>query len=101
MFDLFPRDALDRLLTEARLPWLVAQAKPSPSPLVQPGAPPPAAVGLTAADWPIPDGRFFTQTNGRPTLTSATGFAVSNTAGLAFFDEFQRLGGVDAVGYPL
>jgi hypothetical protein len=58
-------------------------------------------MALSAADWAVPDGRFFTQTNGRPPLTSATGFAVTNAAGVPFFNEFQRLGGPDAVGYPL
>jgi hypothetical protein len=58
-------------------------------------------LALSTPDWPVADGRFFTQTNGQPLLTSATGFAVTNAGGVGFWDEFQRLGGADAVGYPL
>jgi hypothetical protein len=56
---------------------------------------------LTTPDWSMPSGHFFTQTNGQPPLSSATGFAVTNAGGLAFWDEFQRIGGVESVGYPL
>jgi hypothetical protein len=52
------------------------------------------------ADFPVPQGHFFTQTNsicpGVP-----WGYAVTNDAGIPFWDEFQRLGGVDALGYPV
>lgn len=33
--------------------------------------------------------------------TYPTGYAVVNSGGLPFWDEFQRLGGVDRVGHPL
>jgi hypothetical protein len=53
------------------------------------------------ADWDLSNGHFYTQTNDQPALSSATGFAVTNAGGLAFWDEFKKLGGVDSVGYPL
>jgi len=59
---------------------------------------PPPARGL---DYDIPDGHFFTQTNGRPLGASAEGFAVTDGGGVRFWSEFQRLGGVAALGYPV
>lgn len=100
VFDVFPRDRLDHLLDDLRLPWAVAAPRPPSSPIPSPAAAA-VSISLTAPDWPMPNGWFFTQTNGLPALSSATGFAVSNANGLAFWNEFQRLGGVDAVGYPL
>ncbi|HUE75964.1 MAG TPA: hypothetical protein VMP10_03975 [Chloroflexota bacterium] len=47
-------------------------------------------------DWDIPNGRFFTQTGG----SSGRGYAVTDEGGIRFWTEFQRLGGVAAVGYP-
>jgi hypothetical protein len=100
VFDIFPRDRLDRLLADLKLPWVTTEPRPSPSPVAAP-VPSPTTVRLSVADWDVSGGHFFTQTNGRPPLESATGFAVTNASGLAFWDYFQRLGGVDAVGYPL
>jgi hypothetical protein len=51
-------------------------------------------------DFDIPGGHFFTQANGRPMGDSAAGFAVTDEGGTRFWSEFQRLGGVDALGYP-
>ena len=51
-------------------------------------------------DYDIPGGHFFTQANGRPLGASATGFAVTDEGGARFWSEFQRLGGVQALGYP-
>jgi hypothetical protein len=51
-------------------------------------------------DYDIPSGHFFTQANGRPLGLSATGFAVTDLGGVRFWSEFQRLGGVQALGYP-
>lgn len=56
---------------------------------------------LSAADWDVPGGHFFTQTNGMPALASATGFAVTDAEGIPFWSEFQRLGGANLLGYPL
>ena len=52
-------------------------------------------------DWDLPEGHFFTQTNGRPAGTSMTGFAVTNQGGVLFWQRFQELGGVRALGYPV
>jgi N-acetylmuramoyl-L-alanine amidase len=53
-----------------------------------------------ATDFAIPGGRFYKQANG---LGGAgdSGFAVIDDGGAKFWSEFQRLGGVDAVGYPI
>jgi hypothetical protein len=101
VFDIFPRDQFDDFLRSLRLPWSAqTEPRPSPSPLIV-RQPSPTPVVLTSPDWAMPSGYFFTQTNGQPALASATGFPVTNAGGLAFWDEFQRLGGVEAVGYPL
>ena len=52
-------------------------------------------------DYDIPGGHFFTQANGRPLGASASGFAVTDEGGVRFWSEFQRLGGVSALGYPV
>jgi hypothetical protein len=102
VFDVFPRDRLDRLLGELRPPWTAAEPRASPSPAAALlPSPSPALLNLPSADWPIANGHFYTQTNGQPPLTSATGYEVVNAGGLSFWDELQRLGGVDQVGYPL
>lgn len=50
----------------------------------------------SAADFPIPGGWFFTQTGGG----GGRGYAVTDDSGVRFWSELQRLGGVQAVGYP-
>ena len=52
-------------------------------------------------DWSVGDGHFFTQANGRPLGQSQLGFAVTDQDGVRFWSEFQRLGGVNALGYPI
>ncbi|HEX2987766.1 MAG TPA: hypothetical protein VHS06_06295 [Chloroflexota bacterium] len=52
-------------------------------------------------DYDIPNGHFFTQTNGRPLGTDSTGYAVTNDDGVPFWDAFQRYGGKDVLGYPV
>lgn len=66
-----------------------------------PSAAAPPTAQLPARDWAVKDGHFFTQTNGQPFQTSATGFLVSNAGGIAFWAEFRRLGGESHLGYPL
>lgn len=68
----------------------------------------PAFFVLTTApplDFALPNGRFFTQTNGLPLGAGTAGFAVVNTTPFVvpvrFFDEFQRLGGVALLGFPI
>jgi hypothetical protein len=102
VFDVFPRERFDRWLTAIPAPWAAAEprASPSPAPLLLP-SPSPTSLNLALADWPIPNGHFYTQTNGLPPLTSATGYQVVNAGGLGFWGESQRLGGIDVLGYPL
>lgn len=52
-------------------------------------------------DWPTAQGRFFTQANGFPSGLSPKGFAITDQDGIPFWSEFQRLGGVNALGYPI
>jgi hypothetical protein len=49
-----------------------------------------------AADYPIPGGRFYTQTGG-----GQGGFSVIDDGQARFWSEFQRLGGLQTVGYPI
>lgn len=51
----------------------------------------------SAPDYDVLNGHFFSQATGN----SGTGFVVSNGGGVEFWDEFQRLGGLEAVGYPI
>lgn len=60
-----------------------------------------APVASPGLDWALPDGHFYTQANGRPLGQSKLGFAVTDEDGIRFWSEFQRLGGVDALGYPI
>lgn len=55
------------------------------------------APAAAPADWDVPGGHFFTQTGGG----SGKGYLVSDADGVRFWSEFQRLGGVAAVGYPV
>jgi hypothetical protein len=48
----------------------------------------------------LPNGRFFKEANGFDGF-GATGFVVFNDADAQMWSEFQRLGGVDMVGYPI
>lgn len=50
-------------------------------------------------DFAIPNGHFYKQANGQGGAGD-TGFAVVDDVGASFWSEFQRLGGVAAVGYP-
>ena len=52
----------------------------------------PAPASADPQDWSVPGGRFFTQTGG---------YAVVDRDGVPFWSEFQRLGGVQGVGYPV
>jgi hypothetical protein len=64
-------------------------------PLAQPAQ----AQGATALDFAIPNGHFYTQANGH-SGAGGTGYAITDAGGVAFWSEFRRLGGVEAVGYP-
>lgn len=65
-----------------------------PTPPPTPAPPPPAS---SAVEFAIPGGRFFRQTG----PGDGRGYSVTNAEGVPFWDEFQRLGGPQVVGYPL
>jgi hypothetical protein len=50
------------------------------------------------ADYDIPNGHFYTQTNGG--AGPQFGYRITNEGGIGFWDQFQKLGGVTALGYP-
>jgi hypothetical protein len=52
-------------------------------------------------DWDVPGGHFYTQANGFPFGASPMGYAITDEGGLLFWSEFQRLGGVARLGYPV
>jgi hypothetical protein len=61
-----------------------------------------ASARAEARDWPTADGWFYTQL--APAAGQSAdkfGFAVSDRDGKPFWSEFQRLGGVTLLGYPL
>lgn len=76
--------------------WKSTPAAPPPAnPPVGTNANPPSAPN-TAADWNIPGGRFYTQTaNGQG------GYSVIDDNQARFWAEFNRLGGLQTVGYPI
>ncbi len=51
-------------------------------------------------DYDIPNGHFYQQANGRGGEGN-TGFAVTDNDNVLFWTWFNRLGGVNAVGYPV
>lgn len=54
-------------------------------------------VANNQTEFPLTDGRFYTQASGVP----GHGFAVTDEADIRFWSEFQRLGGVEGIGYPI
>ncbi|MDO8672120.1 MAG: glycoside hydrolase family 99-like domain-containing protein, partial [Dehalococcoidia bacterium] len=56
---------------------------------------PPPITTSRGADYDLVNGHFYTQTG-----SGGRGFSVTNDAVARFWDEFKRLGGVDAVGFP-
>ncbi|HVA23456.1 MAG TPA: hypothetical protein VMW62_03610 [Chloroflexota bacterium] len=66
------------------------------------GLAPTAAFAAAAppADYDLPSGHFYTQTNGAASDPSA-GYSVTDEGGIQMWSEFQRLGGVAALGYPV
>ena len=57
--------------------------------------PAPAAVAVPV-DFAIPNGHYFSQTGG--TADGTMGYSATDQAGVRFWSEFQRLGGVPGVG---
>lgn len=82
---------------------------PTPAPAISAPAPAPAAAPPPAPssqagpsgppDSDLPVGHFFTEAAG--SAGSQYGFRITNEGGIPFWSEFQRLGGVPALGYPV
>ena len=51
-------------------------------------------------DWVIPQGHFYTQTNGSDG-SNDLGYAVIDDEEALFWTWFEHLGGVNALGYPV
>ena len=49
------------------------------------------------ADFPVPGGHFYSQTGPEP----GAGYTIVDAGGVNFWQEFQALGGVAALGYPI
>ena len=58
-----------------------------------------APAGADTHDYPVEGGRLFTQAANSDVPDA--GFAVTDADGLPFWTEFQRLGGIQALGYPI
>lgn len=58
-----------------------------------------ASAQTSTADQDIPGGHFYTQTNGN--AGPQFGYRITDEAGIGFWSEFKRLGGVNALGYPV
>ena len=57
----------------------------------------PVATSEPEADFEIPNGWFYSQTG----PGDGTGFAVTDDDGIPYWTEFQQLGGISALGYPV
>ncbi len=55
-------------------------------------------VGADEPDFDIQGGHFYTQANGQGGAGGA-GFGITDDSGMAFWTQFQALGGVDKLGY--
>ncbi|MFL6040802.1 MAG: S1C family serine protease [Gaiellales bacterium] len=63
-------------------------------------APPEQAISReTLRDYAVLNGYYFTQTGGSP--KADFGYSVTDEGSVPLWSEFQRLGGVDALGYPV
>ncbi len=60
----------------------------------------PRPIQAAPLDFDVANGHFYTQANGEAPGASAKGYSITNDGGIPLWDEFQRLGGVDALGYP-
>ncbi|MCL5074174.1 MAG: trypsin-like peptidase domain-containing protein [Chloroflexi bacterium] len=76
----------------ALLSLIVAFALPDPAAQAE------YTTATPLADYTIPGGHFYTQASGAPGRT--VGFSLTDEAGIPFWSEFQRLGGVPILGYP-
>ncbi|MCS7001380.1 MAG: hypothetical protein NZ518_00885 [Dehalococcoidia bacterium] len=60
----------------------------------------PEAFGFGRDDFPVQNGWFFSQANGRGG-GGEVGFSVTNNEGIPFWTWWGRLGGLEVVGYPI
>jgi rare lipoprotein A len=58
-----------------------------------------SAASAETADYPITQGHFYRQAAGAE--AGAGGFSITDAEGVPFWSEYERLGGVDALGYPI
>ena len=80
------------------MPALILTPLPTPKATSSPLPPsPPPAPSNSARDWSIPNGHFFSQT----APDAKGGFTVIDDKQARFWSEFQRLGGIETVGYPI
>lgn len=63
-------------------------------------AAPPEAAPSESVEFSMPNGWFYTQTNGRGG-GSGLGYSVMDDSNAQFWSAFRRLGGVNAIGYPV
>ena len=101
---------LDVLLDNCSNPSLLATATTehpetkrlwTPDPLLLVSARAPSAQPAPAAsDYDIPNGHFYTEANGQ-SGAGGTGYAVIDDDQATMWSEFQRLGGVAVLGYPI
>src|SRR5437867_534687 len=63
------------------------------------GPPEQAISRETLRDYAVLNGYYFTQTGGSP--KAELGYSVTDEGSVPLWREFQRLGGVDALGYPV
>jgi hypothetical protein len=78
------------------------EAKPIVAKFQALGALRPSIVALPAyqPDYATTSGHFFTQASGLAPGRDPSGFSLTDEGGVAFWDAFQQLGGVPALGYP-
>jgi hypothetical protein len=62
---------------------------------------PTPAVRVAPTSWALPDGYFYGETASGAGRPGPRGYAVTDADGVPFWSEFQRLGGVSYLGYPL
>ncbi|MGB0385971.1 MAG: glycosyl hydrolase [Ardenticatenaceae bacterium] len=72
------------------------QPEPEPEPEPEPQPEPQPSSPSSEEDWQIPNGHFYTQTGGEQ-----GGFSVVDNGEARLWSEFQRLGGLQTVGYPI
>jgi|GEM_PF-2842214 len=61
----------------------------------------PGASADSGADFAVPSGHFYSQTNGTSHGLSGGGFVISDSSGVPFWTFFQQVGGVETLGYPI